>query len=490
MAQYNTITAAEYKEIRDVIVKVLGKTSNQSIFGGTDDDFGYGQELVSANRDVANLITASDWEALTKDMLRVLYHQNGTNFSADFASTENVLVGDELGNSNLTAVTSGFPYVATAVTTITATSAINNYITVNSTANMNIGMQIVFENQAYTGGSTFGGITLGTTYYIFNIIQNISAIQISTVSPSSSTTALVLTSATVPPNQIKATASGSKGQFILEKDRKKMWDYTKGTTSINISTITNRFKVYQLAGNGTTTFTQLVLKTYNTVDKIINPAPTSNDGRTGGWNGSKTHYWTVDFGGTTVAEKIAAARYFFNAGGEIVISGTYTPSVNDQNQSPEIDWSWSAIYAGWQTFTLRARSCFISGNAVEATASPTSSNTTYTRLGGGNQGFYNLGTSYSPVLRVDPPTATAYDSYIYYNLDAKFDTATGLLNFQVTLVDTYDVSGTAWGYNEKQSGGVLSRIQTKIPQGKDASNNNTVFLPDPVITAVTGTFDL
>lgn len=488
--QYNTITAAEYKEIRDVVAKVLGKTPNQPTFGGTDDDFGYGQELISFNRDVANLITASDWEALTKDMLRILYHQNGTNFSADFASTENVLVGDGLGNTNLTAVTSGFPYVATAVTTITATSAINNYITVNSTANMNIGMQIVFENQAYTGGSTFGGITLGTTYYIFNIIQGISAIQISTVSPSSSTTALVLTSATVPPNQIKVTASGSKGQFILEKDRKKMYDYTVLTSPTNVATLANRLKVYLLAGNGTTTFTQLVLKTYNSVDKLINSAPTSNNGRTGGWNGTKTHYWTVDFGGTTVAEKISAARYFFNAGGEITISGTYTPSVTDQNQPNEIDWSWSAIYAGWQTFSLRARSCSITGNAVEVTASPTSNNTTYTRLGGGNQGFYNLGTSYSPILRVDPPTATAYDTYIYYNIDAKFDTATGLLEFQVSLVDTYDVSGTPWGYDEKQSGGVLSRIQAKIPQGKDASNNNTVFLPDPVITAIKGTFDI
>ncbi len=485
MPQYNQIPATDYKEIRDVVEKVLGKTSNQPTFGGTNDDFGYGQELISFNRDTGTTVLASDWQALTQDMLRVLYHQNGTNYSADFVSTENVLIGDQLGNTETQAVTSGFPYTATAVTTITATSAINNYITVQSTANMNIGMQILFENQAYTGGSAFGGITLGTTYYILNIIQNISAIQISTVPPSSSTTALVLTSATVPPNQIKATASGSKGQFILFKDYSKLKQY-----ATSIETLANRLKVYQLAGNGTTTFTQLVLKTYNTVDKLIYPAPTSNNGRNGGWNGTKTHYWTVDFGGTTVAEKIAAARYFFNAGGELTISGTYTPSVTDQNQSPEIDWSWSSIYAGWQTFTLRARSCEISGNAVEVTASPTSSNTTYVRLGNGTQGFYNLGNSFSRILRVDPPTTTAYDSYIYYNLDAKFDTSTGLLEFQVSLVDTYDVSGTTWGYDEKQSGGVLSRIQARIPQGKDVSNNNTVFLSDPTITAVKGTFDL
>ncbi len=467
MAQYQTILASEYSEIRNAVAKVLGETPNQSTFGAADDDYGYGQILSSSAVPDGTPVTAQQWQNLTNDMLRCLYHQNGTNSSTTFASTENVLVGDSLGNTSTVAVTSGFPYSTTVNTTLTATSAITNYLTVDQTAGMNIGMTITFTNVSY-GNSSIGGLSFGTTYYIFNII-NATSIQVSTTVPSSTTTAVVLTTATAPSGSITATASGSKGQFILEKDRLKMYQFAISNPS-NIQT--NRLTVFSGTGNGTTTFTQLEAVSYPSLTRYISA---------GSWQGTKSHTFTLDFGSGTTAQKIAAARYFFNAGGEVRIAGSYEAG---NVSSPTIDYTWENIFSGFGTFIFRARSCAITGSATEG-AIGSSPNTTYVRLGNGLQGFYSLSSSQTTVLRVDPPSSTAYENSIYYNISATFNG--GLLTFLIDLVDTYAPGG--WGISEPQTGAVTSTMESRVPRGLDLNGNNTVVIPYPTAGGSKGTFD-
>lgn len=444
MAQYQSILAAEYNTIQAAVAKVLGKTASNVVFGGTDDDYGYGQEVSSSALSDGTTVTAAQWQALTNDVIRCLYYQTGSNPSSLFASTENVLV-----DGSLTAVTSGYPYSATITTTSTATSAINNYVTVASTVGMNIGMTIIFTGTPPSPDTTFGNIQIGTTYYIFNII-NSTQIQLSTVSPTSSTTAFVLTSKTAPSGSITVTAFGSKGQFILEKDRLQLLNYS--------STIaTNRFNVYESTGDGISTFTQRSFEFYPLDQYKFGP-----------WQGTVAHLFKVSFGTGTAAEKHKAARYFFNSGGSLLINAEYTGGT--VGTASTIDDTWSIICSRVQNFIFKARSCSYSGGSF----------TTVAIFNNGNSGFYNLTTGSSQILRSDAPTATAYDPNIYYAIGATYDQG-GNLDFTLTFYDAYAPGG--FGISEAQTGQIKTKLGVYYANGVDASGNNTIVITKPSATA-------
>ena len=79
MAQYALIQRTEYNNIQTQVYNILGPTTSQSTFGATGDDYGYGQTLVSSQASAYATITATQWNNLTQDVLRCLYHQQGTD---------------------------------------------------------------------------------------------------------------------------------------------------------------------------------------------------------------------------------------------------------------------------------------------------------------------------------------------------------------------------------------------------------------------------
>lgn len=455
MAQYQNILRNEYNEIQVVVGKVLGQTTASNTFGDLNDDYGYGQTIASAQVPENTIVTAAQWQALTNDMLRCLYHQTGQNSSAIFAQSENILIANNDGSYSNQARNIGYPYSTTVNTVSTQTSAINNFITVGSTAGMNIGMSIVFAGTPPAPDTTFGNIVIGTTYYVFNII-NSTQIQISTTVPSSSTTAFVLTSKTAPSGSITVTASGSKGEYIAEKNRARLYEYSF-TNPSNIST--NRLTIFSSAGSPPSTYTQRTEFNYPITQVKYGP-----------WNGSTNCSFKVDFGSHN------AARYFFNAGGAFRIAPTYSGGITTDPNG--IDTTWANICARVQYYIFRARSGQVTGAAgplVTLFGSPA-----------GSSGFYNLGIDSTPteVLRSEAPTATAYDPNIRLQINAIYNGA-GFLQFDVIYYDAYSTTGwsLSTGGNEPQSGTASVSFTAFIPNGLDANGNTTVSLPTPSASA-------
>ncbi len=453
MAQYQIINDTEYNEIQTKVAKVLGQTAASATFGDADDDYGYGQTVASVQVSEGSNVTALQWQNLTYDLLRCMYHQNGTNSSAIFAQTENILIQNPDGSYSTQARSIGYPYSATVNTYATQTSAITNFITVASTAGMNIGMTITFAGTPPAPDITFGNIVMGTTYYVFNII-NATQIQISTTVPNSSTTALVLASKTAPAGSITVTASGSKGEYIAEKNRLRLFEYVNSNPA-NI--VSNRLNIFSSVGSPPSNYTQRSTYNYPLTKTKFGP-----------WNGTTVCSFKVDFGSHN------AARYYFNAGGYFQITPTYTGG--DVESVTDLDPTWSNICARVQNYIFRARSSSITG----------SGGSTVTVFGSpaGTAGFYNLSASPSLVCSSDAPTATAYDPNIALRIYATYN-GSGFLQFDVSYYDAYETTGfsLATGGNESQKGTASVAFATSRPDGVDANGNITVSLPIPPATA-------
>lgn len=158
---------------------------------------------------------------------------------------------------------------------------------------------------------------------------------------------------------------------------------------------------------------------------------TSSSTATGGgsknyWNGSHVVEHTVTF---TNANQ---ARWFFNAGGQILINVTRTAGASSFDSTlggaTSKDQSMDELITGLGTFALKSQTSNKTGNTEDSTSSD------FTK------GFYDLTTSYQTICKVTQNSGT-YSANMYIEIEAKANAAVSggtatVVTIKTSLVDS------------------------------------------------------
>ncbi len=165
--------------------------------------------------------------------------------------------------------------------------------------------------------------------------------------------------------------------------------------------------------------------------------------RSTAWNGDISHYVNVTFA------SYDAARYFFNAGGEIrfamTLSGGNSGTVNSK------DWTWSQMFSDMNTIKF---------GAYQVTTSDASSTSIITP----NAGFHYMNTTTRIVYNKAAPGSSTYSVNDYF-LWARFTNSNkNELEFRIQLADTA-TSNPPFGIDENVTGLIRSYIKCFRPSG-------------------------
>lgn len=193
----------------------------------------------------------------------------------------------------------------------------------------------------------------------------------------------------------------------------------------------------------------------------------ATDDRTSNWNGTITSEFTVSFSNAN------ARRHFFNAGGQIRISGS-----NDMNTSTGGS---VARDEGWDNLLDNPGEIHFDHNSTTVTGSTSS-----VSFPSGSIGNSDLTGSYQTIFRKDASGGVYSDSY--WKIDAK-ENSTSQIQFRVELVDDGPESDTDTGQPGAIVGGVAEPITADIEFEYAARRaNGEVVLPFPTF-AITNTFE-
>ena len=159
---------------------------------------------------------------------------------------------------------------------------------------------------------------------------------------------------------------------------------------------------------------------------------TSNSSST--WTGSHTVEHSVTFANANTM------RWFFNAGGKINVQKSRTGNGNTGGGANTKDSNWTNLYAALGTIAIGSQVSTRSGSGETLTTN------------GLSNGFHDLGTSYTHIIRLTEATSPYTSNYI--DVHAKLDAAVGsavTMTVKTTAVDgaadnTY-TSGNTSGVN-------------------------------------------
>lgn len=183
--------------------------------------------------------------------------------------------------------------------------------------------------------------------------------------------------------------------------------------------------------------------------------------RSTAWNGNISHLVNVTF------TSYDAARYFFNAGGQIRFSATLaggtSASVNTK------DWQWAQMFSAMTSVNF---------GAYQTTCVDTSSTSIVTP----NAGFFYMDTTSRQIYNKAAPGSSAYGLNDYF-LYARFTNANrNVLEFYITLADSSvappSYPDPGFGIDENVTGTIYSYCKAYYPSG--AGN---VYIPAPPASA-------
>jgi hypothetical protein len=169
----------------------------------------------------------------------------------------------------------------------------------------------------------------------------------------------------------------------------------------------------------------------------------ANGTRTAAWNGTLNHTVSLNFG------SYAGARYFFNSGSNIQISGSNTNVPADGSQAKSNDWA--TILANMGTITMNYNSTSTTGSGSTA----------------GSVGFYQLTTS--PQTIFTKATASPTYSPNQYDILAQIDGTGGIVTFTIQFQDLSGQPNAPWGTDEYVEGTLSSLVQTYYATGSNVS---------------------
>ena len=169
----------------------------------------------------------------------------------------------------------------------------------------------------------------------------------------------------------------------------------------------------------------------------------ANGTRTAAWNGTLNHIVSLNFG------SYAGARYFFNSGSNIQISGSNTNIPADGSQAKSNDWA--TILANMGTITMNYNSTSTTGSGSTA----------------GSVGFYQLTTS--PQTIFTKATASPTYSPNQYDILAQVDGTGGIVTFTIQFQDLSGQPNPPYGSDESVEGTLSSLVQTYYATGSNVS---------------------
>ena len=151
------------------------------------------------------------------------------------------------------------------------------------------------------------------------------------------------------------------------------------------------------------------------------------------WNTSFTTEMTITFASAN------AMRHFFNAGGKVQVSGAVTGSgLAGDGPGPGIDASWTEIYAGLGNLTIASQASTRSGSGETLTTN------------GLANGFYDLGTSYTEIIKLSDDTYPYASNNI--SVQAKLNAAVGSSTIMTVKMVATDGTGN-FTYTNASYGG-------------------------------------
>jgi hypothetical protein len=169
----------------------------------------------------------------------------------------------------------------------------------------------------------------------------------------------------------------------------------------------------------------------------------ANGTRTAAWNGTLNHTVSLNFG------SYAGARFFFNAGSNIQISGSNTNIPADGSQAKSNDWA--TILANMGTITMNYNSTSTTGSGSTA----------------GSIGFYQLTTT--PQTIFTKATTSPTYSPNQYDILAQVDGTGGIVTFTIQFQDLSGQPNAPWGTDENVEGTLSSLVQTYYATGSNVS---------------------
>lgn len=308
-----------------------------NILGAGSANYGYGQTLLSSQVGAANTayeVTALNINNLVSDMKKARQHQSGL---------------DETGKN----------YVIDS----SQIDVVNNLVNINSHAFADY-TPIVFTD-AGGDSSAPGGLTYNTIYYV-----------------TSATTNSFKLSRTVGGAPINITTQGIGEHNIFSGFRTYVagQDFVKDIDYINL---TNKIDLieqdrYSIGiGQGT-------------VEGLAQGTGAISQ-RSSQWNGQMIHDITIDFGSAN------AARYWFNAGGELRARATLTNAIG------ALSVDWAALLSNAGTVSMNYSTTSTTGNGT-----------------GSGLGFYNLTSTFQQIYIKQGTGMYSANSYV---ISARCDTA-------------------------------------------------------------------
>lgn len=166
--------------------------------------------------------------------------------------------------------------------------------------------------------------------------------------------------------------------------------------------------------------------------------------RTASWNTTVTHNFSVDFSNDN------HAKHFFNAGGKITFSASRSGgSTNDQNTD------WTNLLSAMGTVKM---------GYTNVTAS-SGSNT-------GSRGFYDLTSSFQEIFI--KAGSGSYSSN-YYQIQARYDSSTATIYFQVSFADAH----TGRGYFDSVDGTLQHNVGQERPNSGTLPNGYSITVATP-----------
>lgn len=178
------------------------------------------------------------------------------------------------------------------------------------------------------------------------------------------------------------------------------------------------------------------------------PAPGISSQRTTAWNTKLTHAITVDFGSAN------AARYFFNAGGELRFNALLDFGAGD------------AIYTNWKSMLDNTGT--ISMNYTQTSATGTGT--------GSSIGFYDLTSSNQQLFTKTGTGSYASNDYtIFARCDVAANTQGGARYVYITI-EFNDDKGPNPNFDENVTGTLISSVSHLRPQGTNVSVSPPSYL--------------
>ena len=166
--------------------------------------------------------------------------------------------------------------------------------------------------------------------------------------------------------------------------------------------------------------------------------------RTTAWNGTVTHTMTLTFSSAN------AARYFFNAGGNVQFSASLTGYPSDAGLAKDQDWA--MLLTNMRTITMNSNSTACSGSYDVLTTAV---------------GFYQLTTTPTNIFRkaTASPTYTPNQYDIYASVNS--NSSPSVITFSIQFQDLSAPGG--WGVDENVAGTLSSFVQAYYATGSNVS---------------------